>query len=220
MVPEPDPTAAGGVQGNQVVEKPVPPKDVPVQQPAVDGPPPAQGAGGNGDGGGSPTAKIAGLSALRGLILYGAVLAFAGLYGYFIVKIFSASGEPPKFDATLVSSAAALAGVLGSAFALEIGTPTDDRSTNEDLGVAMRAAKSGGKKPWLRRFLSLEPGDTESASWPKTIGIWVYAFVAAAVAITYICNQSETPDTIKALAVAFGGYVIALVNTAYGMTKK
>jgi hypothetical protein len=42
---------------------------------------------------------------------------------------------------------------------------------------------------------------------------------AIAVALTYILNQNETPGTIKALAVAFAGYVIALINTAYGLTK-
>jgi fructoselysine-6-P-deglycase FrlB-like protein len=46
----------------------------------------------------------------------------------------------------------------------------------------------------------------------------VYAVVASAVAITYVLNQGETPDSIKALAVAFGGYVIALVNAAYRST--
>lgn len=71
-----------------------------------------------------------------------------------------------------------------------------------------------------RRVLSLEPASTEAASWPKTFGIWVYAVVGSAVAITYVVNQNETPGTIKALAVAFGGYVIALVTAAYGMTTK
>ena len=43
----------------------------------------------------------------------------------------------------------------------------------------------------------------------------VNALVASAVAITYVLNQNETPGTIKALAVAFGGYVIALMTAAY-----
>jgi hypothetical protein len=37
--------------------------------------------------------------------------------------------------------------------------------------------------------------------------------------VTYIVNQNEAPSSIKALAVAFGGYVIALVTAAYGITK-
>jgi hypothetical protein len=32
-----------------------------------------------------------------------------------------------------------------------------------------------------------------------------------------VLNPSETPGPIKALAVSFGGYVIALITTAYGV---
>jgi hypothetical protein len=168
---------------------------------------------------------IAGLSVLKGLVLYGAIFAFAGLYIYFMVRIFEApAGRPPGLDATLVSAAAALAGVLGSAFALEIGTPTGSGATNtglrEQLAVAAAAPPQQKLVVMLRRILSLEPATTEAASWPKTFGIWVYAVVASAVAVTYVVNQNQTPASIKALAVAFGGYVIALVTAAYGITKR
>jgi hypothetical protein len=162
--------------------------------------------------------RIAGLSALKGLVLYGAILTFAGLYVYFILKIMGArAGSPPKLDASLVSAAAALAGVLGSAFALEIGTRTPHSSTNANLSNAIERATTGKQKlaTKLWQTLSLEPESTSTASWPKTFGIWVYAIVASAVAITYVLNQHETPGTIKALAVAFGGYVIALITAAY-----
>jgi hypothetical protein len=162
--------------------------------------------------------RIAGLSTLKGLVLYGATLTFAGLYIYFVVKISTArSGAPPTFDATLVTAAAALAGVLGSAFALEIGTTTDASATNQALSEALGRA-IGTKERTLARLwqaLSLEPSTVGTSSWPKTAGIWVYAIVASAVSITYVLNQNETPATIKALAVAFGGYVIALVTASY-----
>lgn len=162
--------------------------------------------------------RIAGLSALKGLVLYGAIFTFAGVYIYFIVQIIGArTGVAPKFDASLVSTAAALAGVLGSAFALEIGTRTPESSTNNNLSQAIGQATTGKQKAAIRLWqtLSLEPESTSAASWPKTFGIWVYAIVASAVAVTYVFNQHETPDTIKAIAVAFGGYVIALVTAAY-----
>ena len=170
-------------------------------------------------------ARISGLSALKGAVLYGAILTFVGFYAYFIAKIFAAAaGKPPSFDATMVSAAAALAGVLGSAFALVIGVPTNPTSTNEDLKKAIDAlAGSGeGARPstvvvTLRKIFSLEPSDEHKASWPLTIGIWAYAVVGSAVAVTYFLNQNETPDAIKTLALAFGGYVIALVTAAYGI---
>jgi len=166
----------------------------------------------------SAAPRIAGLSALKGLVLYGAILTFAGLYLDFIVQITTARpGITAKLDATLVSAAAALAGVLGSAFALEIGVSTPDSSANHNLDHALDQASTRTQRAATRiwQALSLEPKSTSSASWPKTFGIWIYALVASAVAITYVLNQNETPGTIKTLAVAFGGYVIALVTAAY-----
>jgi hypothetical protein len=167
----------------------------------------------------SVASKIAGLSVLKGLMLYGAILTFGGLYAYFIVEIFSAKSAPPRFDATMVSAAAALAGVLGSAFALEVGTTSDQSTTNAALNHELERAS--GKQLALARVwqtLSLDASNPQSASWPKTFGIWAYAVVASAVAFTYVLNPNQTPQTIKALAIAFGGYVIALVTAAYKST--
>jgi hypothetical protein len=174
---------------------------------------------------GSTAPKIGGLSTLKGLILYAAVLTFAGLYIYFIVEILAAPADvPPDLDAAPVKAAALLAGVLGSAFALEIGTPTEHRATNHALRAAMQMdQKTSGKhrlRTKLRRVLSLEPSNTDSASWPKTFGIWAYAIIAGCVTLTYILNSGQTPDAIKALAIAFGGYIVALINTAYGLATK
>jgi len=196
----------------------------PSGQGALTGSPPPGSNGGGGDGSppSAPTEQIAGLSELKGLVLYAAVLAFAALYIYFMVRIFQAKADvQPTFDSALVTAAAALAGVLGSAFALEIGTPTASRDTNPALRVAIdKSERKKERRPWTRQALSLEPPDTESVSWPKTLGIWAYAIVASAVTITYVCNQGETPSTIRGLAVAFGGYVIALVTRAYGLKTK
>jgi hypothetical protein len=174
--------------------------------------------------------RIAGLSVLKGLVLYGATLSFAGLYAYFMEQIWSTSQGTAKFDAVMVAAAAALAGVLGSAFALVIGVPTD--ATNEGLAdEAARVRDNEGRwkgkvaarskaRFWLRRLLSLEPGKGHWASWPMTFGIWTYATVASAVSVTYLLNQSATPKDIKALAIAFGGYVITFVTAAYGTASK
>jgi hypothetical protein len=167
---------------------------------------------------------IGGMSALRGLMLYGAVLVFAGLYSYFMVVIStSRHGVKPLIDATLISAAAALSGVLGSAFALKIGVAPNPSLVNHALAAHQIEADRG--KRWqitatLRRALSLEASDVNAKSWPLTFGIWAYAIVASAVVVVYVLNQNETPGTVKALAVTFGGYVIALVNMAYGLTKQ
>jgi hypothetical protein len=174
-------------------------------------------------GGAAPVGRIAGLSVLKGLVVYGAVLTFAGLYAYFMEEIVSASKTYPHLNGAMVSAAAALAGVLGSAFALVMGVPI--RTTNEALAKDLDPARVDDHfdpkklrlKTRLRRVLSLEPGGTDQASWPQTFGVWTYASVASAVAIVYVLNQAQTPPAIKGLAVAFGGYVIALMTAAYGL---
>jgi len=172
--------------------------------------------------------RIAGLSILKGLLLYGATCVFAGFYAYFMAKIAAApGGKPPSLDPTMVSAAAALAGVLGSAFALVIGVPTRAETVNQGLGSALEAIgpkrkASGGARflARLRQALSLEPANTTTPSIPITVGIWVYAAVGSAVAVTYFLNQQETPEAVKALAVAFAGYVLALVTAAYGLATR
>ena len=136
--------------------------------------------------------KIGGLSVLKGLMLYGAILAFGGLYAYFIVEIFSAKSAPPRFDATMVSTAAALAGVLGSAFALEVGTTSDQSTTNAALNHELERAS--GKQLALARVwrtLSLDAEQPAVAQLAKTFGIWAYAVVASAVAITYVLTRTR-----------------------------
>jgi hypothetical protein len=166
--------------------------------------------------------RIGGLSVLKGLVLYGATLTFAGFYAYFMYEIASAStNTPPHLSTAMVSAAAALAGVLGSAFALVVGVPAD--VTNEDLEDALTTAKTTGKKrkrTLLRAVFSLEPGRQDLPSWPLSFGIWMYAAVASAVAIVYLLNQGETPPGIKALAIAFAGYVVAFMTAAYGVASK
>jgi hypothetical protein len=178
-------------------------------------------------------ARIGGLPILKGLVLYAATLTFAGFYAYFIDRIATASsGAKPHLDPVMISVAAALAGVLGSAFALVIGTPP--ASTNEDLAKQLKMVRAGtltGRgatrkkvRVRIRQILSLEPagvpGQRNEYSWPLTFGIWAYAVVASAVAITYFLNQGETPSEIKALAVAFAGYVLAFFTAAFGVASK
>jgi hypothetical protein len=166
--------------------------------------------------------QIGGMSTLRGLIVYAAVLAFAGLFIDFIVVISNAqTGHKPSINTTLTSAAAALAGVLGSAFALKVGVPPSPAAVNRKLAAHLKDPPGARNKAaaHIRQALSLEPSTTSDVSWPLTFGIWVYAIVATATFAVYVLNQNETPSGVKALAVAFGGYVIALLNMAYGLGK-
>src|SRR5262252_7613569 len=87
---------------------------------------PAVGAGSQSPlGGRGVAARNAGLSSLKGLVVYGSTLTFAGFYAYFMEQIaVASSGKAPGLSGAMVAAAAALAGILGSAFALVIGVPT------------------------------------------------------------------------------------------------
>ena len=164
--------------------------------------------------------QIGGMSTMRGLIVYGAVLAFAGLFIDFMVVISTSRvGHKPSIDATLISAAAALSGVLGSAFALKIGVAPSPAAVNQSLADHLTDRNRSKTAARIRQALSLEPSTTADKSWPLTFGIWVYGIVASATLAVYILNQNETPNAVKALAVTFGGYVLSLLNMAYGLTK-
>ena len=187
----------------------------------ADGQPPAQGSPDEQKDPADVNDQIGGMSTLRGLIVYGAVLAFAGLFIDFMVVISSAKpGIKPSIDATLISAAAALAGVLGSAFALTVGVPPSPAAVNRKLAAHLKDPNRNKAAASIRRAFSLEPSATDDVSWPLTFGIWVYAIVASATVVVYVLNQNETPSSVKALAVVFGGYVIALLNSAYGLSKR
>ena len=173
----------------------------------------------------SIASRIAGLPILKGLVLYAATLVFVGFYAYFIEEIIRANGKAPTLPSAMVATAAALAGVLGSAFALVIGSPPP--ATNVALGEKLKSfgtLKTHEKvRVVLRQVLSFEPAEVDGKarqSWPLTFGIWAYPPTATAVAVTYFLNQSETPAEIKALAVAFAGYVLAFFTASFGVTGK
>ncbi len=170
--------------------------------------------------------RIAGLSFLKGLLLYGVTLTFAGIYAYFMTLIANAGdGSEPGFSEALVGAGAAIAGVLGSAFALVIGVPTPKEGVNAKLASALDALDENSPKvakstARLWQFFSFDPAKAERMSVPLTVGVWAYGVVGAAVSLIYILHPNETPEAVRALAVLFGGYVVAFVTAAYGLTRR
>jgi hypothetical protein len=143
---------------------------------------------------------VGGMRTLRELLVLGLVAAFVVVYGDFIIDIWNArrNGEqPPRFNDGLVTFAGALAGILGSAFAVALGIAKGDQEPPAQGRLA------GAR----RRFAGL--------SVSVTFGIWAYAIVGAAAAVTALVNLDETPDPIKALSSVFVGYLLALASTAF-----
>lgn len=171
-----------------------------------------------------PGDGIAGKSVLRGLVVYAAVLAFACLYTDFVILIWRASSTA-SIEPALLTAAAALAGVLGSAFALRVGNPSPQTVINQALKTRIdnvnnpQIKTSMGDRVMrvIHEGLSLEVSGPDKPSWPITVGIWVYALVGSGVAVTYALNERQTPGPVKALAVTFAGYVVALLTVAFGI---
>ena len=92
-------------------------------------------------GGPSPASRIAGISTLKGLVLYGATLTFAGLYIYFIVKISdAAAGRSPTLDAALISRRGCPGGCSRVGVRARGRTTSASSATNTALDAQVNAA--------------------------------------------------------------------------------
>ena len=131
-----------------------------------------------------------------------AEIAFLGLTVIFIVKTWTATGgEPPDFPAVQGSALAGLAVLLGGGFAVVLGSqgsggakslPTDNSET-----VAQAVRKAVGERTLL------------------FVGVIIYMAAGSAICVTYALHESQTPSILKTIAIAFAGYVVAFVSTAY-----
>jgi hypothetical protein len=185
---------------------------------------------------------IAGVSVLRGVLTYATVALFAVIYGYFIIEIFEGTLDQRSLEyGTLVEVAAILAGLLGSAFALQWGLPPrairinpglsrqlaatrrasiaegSGAATAAGIGTAAGAQASTGALR-LRQLLSLEPASASTPSPPLVIGMAVYVIVGVASVVTYLTEKAHTPEAVKALAVVFIAYLVVLVARGFGRT--
>jgi hypothetical protein len=142
-----------------------------------------------------------GVNAIKLFLLLGGLLAFVGLYGYFIVDIWGASGKkPPKIDKQLVYIASALGGVLGTFFAVALGVQRKDPATD---------ASSLKLGPTL-------VGESKTVSdGLATAALWAYTIVGIVAAGTALIKTVQTPDAIKAVAATFGGYALAVFSAAF-----
>jgi hypothetical protein len=138
-------------------------------------------------------------TAVRGLTLLGALLAYAGLAGYVIWKTWDAS-TTPTISNVQGAALGALAVALGAGYASILGVPP------KTGGPAITG--TGAKlKAWLRIVL-LEHTLLGA-------GVILYMLAGGAMCLTYAFNEAQTPSIVKTVAVGFGGYVIAYIGAAY-----
>jgi len=137
------------------------------------------------------------LGAAIGLVLVlGAEFVYFALVTYLIVATFQSDHlKQPTINGAVVGAAGALAGIFGTAFAALLGLPV---VTKQNDGTFWGVVKS------------VVTVDNVLAA-----GVVLYMVEGALLGGTYLIREVESPGVVKAIAVAFGGYVIAYVGKAY-----
>ena|SRR5437764_7807704 len=131
---------------------------------------------------------------IRAVTLIASEVAFAGLFAYVIYVTWSApSGSAPTISGPVQGAAAALAVAIAAGYSASLGMHTQ------------RGTKA---LEWFTK-------ENLRADWILALGVFVYMAVGAACGLTYLANTDETPGLLRTVAVAFGGYVIAYIGTAY-----
>jgi hypothetical protein len=139
---------------------------------------------------------------VRLLTLAAAELAFVGLTVIFVIETWTAKGgTTPDLSAVQGSALAGLAVLLGGGF-----------------GVVLGAQGKGGAKA-----LAPDANQTVAQAVKKAVGermllfagVIIYMFAGFVICVTYALNEAETPSILKTIAIAFAGYVVAFVSTAY-----
>lgn len=144
--------------------------------------------------------QVLGLKALRQVILGAAVLAYVVIFAIWIAKVWGAkSGVPPVLDGTVVVAGTALAGALGTGFALAMGLEKQKGDTSRTIGWT--AMPKGFDNLIL------------------TAGVWLYVLVSGACLLTLLVHKSEMPGDLETLTASFTAYVLTLVTSAFGAIR-
>ncbi|HUJ54982.1 MAG TPA: hypothetical protein VLW49_03230 [Gaiellaceae bacterium] len=132
---------------------------------------------------------------IRVLTLVASEIAFAGLFAYVMYVTWNAAaGKPPDISAPVQGTAAALAVALAAGFSNVLGMQPKAGVRALDVLAVLRGSA------------------TDLALFS---GVFIYMAVGAACGLTYLANTDETPGLLRTVAIAFGGYVIAYIGTAY-----
>jgi len=139
---------------------------------------------------------------VRLLTLAAAELAFVGLTVVFVIETWAANGgKAPDISAVQGSALAGLAVLLGGGFGVVLGAQgkggAKALAPEDDVTVAQAVKKAAGERTLL------------------FAGVIIYMFAGFVICATYALNEAETPSILKTIAVAFAGYVVAFVSTAY-----
>jgi hypothetical protein len=137
--------------------------------------------------------------------LLGAELVYLGLTSYLVWITWDASpGTPPSVTGAVAGVVGALAAAFGIGYAslLGVGATGQVRFAPPASGSKVRALLA-----WLNHVLT--PNNLLGA------GVFAYMAAGAALGLTYLFNEAESPGIVKTISVAFGGYVVGYLGLLY-----
>jgi hypothetical protein len=140
--------------------------------------------------------------AIRNVTLLAALLAYALLGGWLVEQTLS-NGAQANVNGVQAAAFAALAVALGAGYAYFLGVTPQER----DQAAKTRFAAVSRVMQWLT-----------SPAWTRGLlvgGAFLYLAVGIAACVAYCVKDSDTPSVVKTVAIGFGGYVIAYINSAY-----
>lgn len=134
---------------------------------------------------------------VRAIVLIAAEVAFIGLAAIALVNTWNASADaPPDLASVQVAALGGLALVLGGGFALVLGVDTSEVSNR-----SLRAVVTGATEKTVQTLL--------------LAGVIVYMLVCIVIATTFALAEGKTPEVLQTISIAFAGYVVSYISSAY-----
>jgi hypothetical protein len=145
--------------------------------------------------------QLTGAKGLRFVLLWVAVLFFVGCWVWFFWEIWTKDAHPVTLNARALYLSSAVGGVLGTVFALAMGTErTDPDKTNNLRPGATLIGNPGDDKEWTDHL----------ASWAA----FAYAAVGIGAIVTWVVRSAQSPPAVEALSSVFAGFLVAALGSA------
>lgn len=157
---------------------------------------------------------------LRVAVVVLGLLAFGGLYAWFLYETFTADDVVPTFSEVPVRIATGLAASLGAIFTLAVGVQSSRNRAPGPNPPALGAGDGAGPGRVLAApgggLVRRETSATDPIVRLSTVGAWLYLAIGLVALIVWIAKGEVTPDVVRNLASIWLGFVLAAFAAAVG----
>jgi hypothetical protein len=154
-----------------------------------------------------------GLNVLFFSLLYVTLFAYLAIWSWILWTIWGASGTA-NVDSTVLYVGSAVGGTLSGFFAASLGIR---KSTERAMVRGDMQQPPAASPPELALGVSFNTGTASKTAFTLlvTLAIWSYAAVGLAALCTVFLRSGNSPESVKAIASAFSGLVLALFNQVF-----